>query len=140
VPRFDNDVVDRTFAMALRVVRLGRELVKDPVGRILANQVVRSATSVGANIEEAQAAGTRREFARCMTIAKKEARETMYWLRLIAKSELLEEKLLAPLIGECEQILRILYAIVRSTATKPDAPKRRTSQLRTWNSKLALGT
>jgi four helix bundle protein len=102
---------------------MARELGRDAVGRILAGQIVRSACSVGANIEEAQAADTRKEFARCVTIAKKEARETAYWLRVLAEAELLPPERLGLLKSECDEIVRILYAIAK-TARRPAAEAR----------------
>ncbi|MGB9626086.1 MAG: four helix bundle protein [Phycisphaerae bacterium] len=112
--RFKDDIVDRSFAFAVRVVKMARELAAEPVGRIVAGQVVRSASSIGANVEEAQAADTGKEFARCMTIVKKEARETLYWLRLIRETGLLPAERLGRLIEECEAVGRILYAIVKT--------------------------
>jgi four helix bundle protein len=107
------DITARTEFLAVRVVHMARELAKDPIGRILVSQVVRSACSIGANVEEAQAADTRKEFARSLGIAKKEARETSYWLRVIGKAGLLPAARLAPLEVECDEVIRIRYAIVK---------------------------
>jgi len=87
----------------------------DPVARRLADQVLRSATSIGANVEEAHGSETRREFARGMTIAKKEARETFYWLTLISKSGLLNGRSIDAMLKESDELLRILSVIVRKT-------------------------
>src|SRR3989344_7373777 len=80
------DIRQRTFKFGLRVIAFCKELSKNEVNRILVNQVLRSGTSIGANLEEALGAHTRKEFINCTNIAKKEARETVYWLKLIAES------------------------------------------------------
>src|SRR3989344_4057216 len=80
------DIRERTFKFGLRVIALCKELPRSDVNRILVNQILRSGTSIGANLEEAMGAHTRKEFTNCTNIAKKEARETIYWLKLIAES------------------------------------------------------
>lgn len=73
---------DRTYRFALRIVNLVKVLPESTVGRRLGDQVLRSGTSIGANVEEAIGAATPRDFAYRMGIAWREARETRYWLRL----------------------------------------------------------
>lgn len=75
------DISERVFKFAIRVLQLTVKLSKNQINFPLINQIVRSATSIGANIEEAKGAHTKADFGYCMNIAKKEARETMYWLR-----------------------------------------------------------
>ena len=77
-------ITDRTFDFSIRVVNLCRVLAKDPIDRIMGTQLLRSGTSIGANIEEAQAAHGKAEFVSKSGISLKEARETHYWLRLVA--------------------------------------------------------
>src|SRR3989344_8698438 len=77
------NINQRTFRFAVRVINLCKALPKDEINRILINQVVRSVTSIGANLEEATGAHTRPVFINCTNIARREARETDYWLRLI---------------------------------------------------------
>ncbi len=79
---------ERTYRFALRSVGLAKELARSNVGAVLGRQVLRSSTSVGANVEEAFRASSRREFTRIMSIAQREACETHYWLRLIKDSAL----------------------------------------------------
>ena len=110
------DITDRTFSFALRVVRLCQKLDEKPgTGRSLAKQLLRSGTSIGANVEEAQAAQSRADFVCKLSIALKETRETHYWLRLLTESEILKRELLAPITKESEELAKILGAIVRST-------------------------
>lgn len=93
------DIERRTFEFALRIVKVCTALDAQPgVGRTLNKQLLPCGTSVGANVTEAQAAQSRPDFISKMNIALKEARESLYWLRLVAASALLPEPQLAPLI------------------------------------------
>lgn len=87
--------------------------------RQLATQVLRSATSVGANVEEAKAAFTRREFACKYSLVLREARETLYWLRLIAATDLAPSPLAAPLIAEANELVPIFTVAARRAARQP---------------------
>ncbi len=78
----ENLVVDKTYAFASRIIKLYRYLTQEQREYVLSKQVLRSGTSVGANVEEAVAAASRADFIHKLTIAAKEARETAYWLRL----------------------------------------------------------
>jgi four helix bundle protein len=110
------DIRMRTFAFAIQIVHLYKELDESPgARRTLGRQLIRSGTAIGANLEEAQAGYSRAEFAAKCSIALKEARETAYWLRLIAETEPLFAPRFAGLLSECEEIKRILGAIVVAT-------------------------
>ena len=81
------DLCERTFQFALRIVNLCQELSRNSgVARTMANQLLRSGTSVGANVEEGQAAQTEAGFVSKYSIARKEARETHYWLKPLVRS------------------------------------------------------
>ncbi|HKB04267.1 MAG TPA: four helix bundle protein [Gemmataceae bacterium] len=108
------DLMDRTFAFAVRVTRCCRTLTKDPVNRILGTQLLRAATSVGAMVEEARAGESRKDFISKNAIALKEARETNYWLRLVAASDPKLANRLQDLIQESKEIRDILGAVVRT--------------------------
>lgn len=108
------DIRGRSYDFALRIVRLCRSLGEDLVGRVLMNQVLRSGTSVGANIEEAQGAQSKRDFVAKMSIARKEALETNYWLRLLKDAEIVCSDQMEAIIDESDQIARILTSIVKS--------------------------
>ena len=106
------DIEQRTFAFALRVIRLCRHIDDTPgVGRTLGKQLLRAGTSIGANVEEAHAAYSRAEFVVKITIGLKEARETRYGLRLFIESGLVPQALLEPLLTEATEIMKILGAI-----------------------------
>ena len=86
------DIVKRTFAFALCIVRFCKHLAQKPgCERILCLQPLKCGTSIGANVEEAQAGQSKADFISKIAIALKEARETRYWLRLIAESEVIEK-------------------------------------------------
>lgn len=108
------DLPERTFEFARRVVTLCRTLDQTPgVSRTLANQLLRSGTSIGANVEEGQGSQSRADFIAKYSIACKEARETHYWLRLLAACEIVQKSQLDDLIEEVNQIVAILTSIIK---------------------------
>ncbi len=107
------DITHRSFGFAKRIVRLVNALPRTVAGNVIARQLMRSGTSVGANIEEAQAASSAKEFTRRMEIAQSEAREVLYWLRLIAECELVSTVRLADLIREADELVRIITTIAK---------------------------
>jgi four helix bundle protein len=108
------DICERSFDFALDAIRLYQSMqeIRDGAAWIIGKQYVRSATSVGANIEEAQAAETKADFIHKYSIARKEARESLYWLRLLHKSGILSEERLTPVMSETHEIIAILTAII----------------------------
>ena len=109
------DIRERTFAFACRVARLCLNLETKPGSRRIVEQLLRSGTAVGANLEEAKAGSSKRDFIRYVEISLREARETVYWLRLFIALQLGPQHELRDLRGEAEQIARILGAIVVSS-------------------------
>ena len=112
-----NDITERTFNFALRVIKLCQFLNEKYSSEksILAKQLLRSGISIGANVEEAQAGQSRSDFIHKMAIALKEARETNYWLRLLEASGILPKEKLAELIKESDEIKKILGSIIVSS-------------------------
>lgn len=109
------DIKERTFAFALEIVRLCQRLEKrSDVSRTLAKQLLRSGTSIGANVEEAQAGQSMADFVSKYTVALKEARETIYWLRLFRASDSSKADQLDALIQEADELSRIIGSIVVS--------------------------
>ncbi len=108
------DIRDRVFQYALRAIKLYRatQARRDPAARTLGKQYLRSATSIGANIEEAQSGESRADFIHKYCIAQKEARESLYWLRLISDSGVLRKTQLDPLIMETNEIVSVITAII----------------------------
>lgn len=109
------DIKERAFEFAVRVLKLTEYLSRNPINNTLVNQIIRSATSIGANIEEALGAHTKSDFAHCMNISKKEARETLYWLKMIREFNIGIAKRLGLLLMENEEIVKILTSIVKKT-------------------------
>lgn len=110
-----NVLVEKSYAFALRIVKLYQYLCKEKKEYHLSTQVLRSGTSIGANIEEGQSGQSKRDFIAKYQIAYKEARETHYWLRLLKDSELLEERLANSLLNDCEEVIRLLVSILKSS-------------------------
>src|SRR5258708_21913183 len=110
------DIRERAFEFALRVIKLCQHLDRKPgVPRSLSYQLLKAGTSVGANIEEAQAGQSRPDFISKDSIALKEARECHYWLRLLIAAEIMPEKRVAELRDEADELKRILGSIVVRT-------------------------
>lgn len=110
------DIRERPFAFAARIVRLCQVLDEKPgVARTLANQLLRAGTSIGANIEEAHGSQSRADFVAKMSISCQEARETHYWFRLLAKTEILNNSRLSSLTDEADQLIAILTTIVKNS-------------------------
>ena len=109
-------IQDKSYAFALRAIALAKWL-KEQKEFEIAGQVLRSGTSIGANVEEALAGISRADFIAKMSIASKEARETRYWLRLLRDSKTVPELKINPLENECLELIRILTAIVKTSQT-----------------------
>ena len=110
------DIQERTFKFSIRIVKLCKFLrEKGGTGYDLSKQLIRSGTSIGANVEEAKEAESKADFIHKLKIALKEARETKYWLKLlIATEEKLENRLL-PLLNESNELIAILVTIIKNT-------------------------
>lgn len=116
----DSIVKQKSYAFALAVTRLCTRL-KQQKQFELASQLLRCGTSIGANVEEALAAYSRREFAAKMAIASKEAREANYWLRLLIDAGILAGDDGKELLGQSEELVRMLTSIVKTTMSNKDA-------------------
>ncbi|WP_096597971.1 four helix bundle protein [Calothrix sp. NIES-2100] len=112
-------IPDRAFEFAVRITMLCSYLDKQPgTPRLLAAQLFRAGTSIGANIEESQSAESDRDFISKQSIALKEAKETRYWLRLLIKSEMMTEAQVKNLLDECEQLIKIIAKSIVTTKGK----------------------
>jgi four helix bundle protein len=109
------DIRERTFDFALRIVKLCQQLDSQPgVARTLGRQLLKSGTSVGANMEEAQAGQSKLDFISKNAIALKEARETVFWLRLLAAAKIIAPGRLSKLQAEAEELAKIIGSIIVS--------------------------
>lgn len=123
IHRESQDIGKRAYQYALRAIEVYRYLQKrrDGAGWILGKQYLRAATSIGANIEEAQASESRADFIHKMGIAQKEVRESLYWLRLIVDSHAVSSTLLTALIQETDELVAVITAIVVNTKSRKAA-------------------
>src|SRR5687767_300319 len=109
-------IYERAFQFACRILRMDRTLARDRrVNRNAMNQLVRSSSSVGSNLEEARGAHSKADFHAKVRIALKEARESHYWLRLLRESGSVRASRVAPLAQEANEIVAILTTIAKKT-------------------------
>lgn len=109
-----HDIRERTFIFATRIVTLCGELDDLPgAARLLAAQLLRSGTAIGAQVEEAHGSHGKPDFIAKMSVATKEARETNYWLRLLSATELIRSEDLVEITDESTQLIAILTTIVK---------------------------
>ena len=109
----ENDILKLSYAFSLRIIELYKTLI-DEKEYIISKQLLRSATSIGANVFEASAAVSKRDFASKMSIASKEARESYYWLKLLEDSKLSKVDLKS-YVNDVKSIINVLTAIVKTT-------------------------
>ena len=119
-----NEIVKLSIKFSLQVIEVYRQLEKDSVGRILGKQFLRSGTSIGANIHEAQGAQSKADFIAKMSIAHKEARETAYWVTLFNESQILSSEIINTLTTETNQIIKILSSILITAKRNQQQRKR----------------
>jgi len=114
----DNPLEEKSKTFAIRIVKLHRHL-KAKGEMVMSKQVLRSGTSIGANIAEAQYAQSRADFTTKLTIALKEAAETRYWIDLLLATEYLEDnQAIQSLLSECTELIRILVASTKTAQGK----------------------
>jgi len=109
----ENIIVTKSFDFALTIIELYKQMIEQKEF-VLSKQLLRSGTSIGANIQEATAAISKKDFTAKMSIASKEARETKYWLLLLDRSKLVDLDF-SKLIDEADQLINILTAIVKTS-------------------------
>ncbi len=125
---------EKSFAFAVRAVKLYRYLCEDRKEYVLSKQLLRSGTSIGANVHEALQGQSKRDYLSKMSIALKEANETLYWIRLLRATELLDKKQNNSIYADCNELISILVAIVKTT--KRNLGEANEKQLSTLNSQL----
>ena len=113
----ENIIIDKIFEFSLRIIELYNYLTIEKKEYILSKQLLKSATSIGANVEEATAAQSRKDFLSKMSIASKEARETTYWLRLLMKSNYITDNCI---LNNSIEIKRIITFVVKTTLAQKD--------------------
>lgn len=111
----ENIVKDKSFGFAIRIVRLYQFLVSDKKEYVLSKQLLRSGTSVGAMVREAEHAETKKDFVHKMAIAQKEINESIYWLELLKETDYLSEVEFESLNFDAVEILKLLTSIIKRT-------------------------
>lgn len=109
----DNVIVEKTKAFALRIIKLYRYLREEKNEHVLSKQVLKSGTSIGANVKEAVRGQTKADFYAKMNIALKEASETEYWLELLVGSQLIELAHYSDIYEDCQEIIKLLVSITK---------------------------
>ena len=110
----ENLLIDKSIAFAARIVKLNQYLTKNKKETVISKQIIRSGTSIGANVNEANYGQSKADFVSKMHIALKETAETEYWLRLLILSEYISEKEGESLLNDCLEIKRILVATLNT--------------------------
>lgn len=116
----DNVIKDKSYRFGLNVIKICKTLDRNTVSSVLIRQLIRSGTSIGANVEEAIGGVSKKDFVHKMSISYKEARESNYWLRLMRDSKLLEAKVVDELIGQSDELAKILFVIIRNSRNNAD--------------------
>ncbi|WP_244834511.1 four helix bundle protein [Clostridium sp. BJN0001] len=111
----NNIIIKKSFGFALSIIKFTEYLKSEKKQYVIADQLLRSGTSIGANVKESINAISRADFRHKMSIALKEADETEYWLSLILYSNILNEDKLQIMINECKEICRVLNSIVKNS-------------------------
>ncbi|HHU96044.1 MAG: four helix bundle protein [Bacteroidota bacterium] len=111
----ENVVKDKSFDFAVRIVNLYKHLSQEKKEFVLSKQLLRSGTSIGANVEEAIGGISKADFRAKLSIAYKEARETVYWLRLLHTTEYLNDKEFESVFYDADELCRLLFTIIKSS-------------------------
>ena len=110
----ENILIDKSITFAARIIKLHDFLIKNKKGQTIARQIIRSGTSIGANINEANYGHSPADFIAKMHIALKETAETEYWIKLLHMSEYMDDKMSQSLLDDCLEIKRILIASINT--------------------------
>ena len=108
------DLRERTFLFGRRILEIAAKLPRSPECDVIRTQMVKAGTSVGANVEEADGASSKRDFRNKISIARKEAKETRFWLRLISGKYIAEDEVAAD-THEAQELIRIMSSILEKT-------------------------
>lgn len=114
----ENIIQIKTFQFAVRIINFCKFLTIDKKEYIISKQILRSGTSIGANIEEAIGGQSKRDFINKVSIAYKESRETRYWLRLLKETNYIDDKMFCSINNDCEEIIKIITSIQKTSKTK----------------------
>jgi four helix bundle protein len=111
----ENIIVSKSFDFAVKIVKFSFQMQHEKKEFVISRQLLKSGTSIGANIEESQGAISKAEFIAKLQISLKEAKEAKYWLRLIQASDIYSNPILKELTNECGELIVILTSILKSS-------------------------
>ena len=123
-----NITQEKSFDFAVRVVKLYRYLCEEKKEYVLSKQLLRSGTSIGANVEEALQAQSKRDFLNKTNIALKEANESLYWIRLLFVTEYLDEKQAESITADCRELIALLVSTVKTTKSNLEKESKKRSK------------
>lgn len=110
----ENILIDKSITFAARIIKLSQHLHNGKKETIISKQIIRSGTSIGANINEANYGQSKADFISKMHIALKETAETEYWIRLLHKAEYIDDKMCNSLLNDCLELKRILISSINT--------------------------
>lgn len=114
----ENVIEEKSFKFAIRIVNLYKFLCKEKQEYILSKQLLRSGTSIGANVREAEKGQSKADFGAKMTIALKEANETAYWLQLLSATDYITISQAESILADCEELIKLLVSITKTIYKK----------------------
>lgn len=115
IEKKENIVMNKSYAFALRIIKLYKHLIAEQKEYVLSKQILRSGIAIGALIKEAEHAQSKADFVNKMNIALKEANETEYWLMLLKDSDYIDEKSFTSIHTDSVELIKLLSSIVKST-------------------------
>lgn len=111
-----NNVIQiKSYNFALRIIKLHKHLIMTHKKYDLSRQILRSGTSIGANVEEAIGGTTKKDFKHKLSISYREARESHYWIRLLRDSDYISQNVALSLLKDCDELLKIIGSIIKTT-------------------------
>jgi len=117
----NNIIVEKSYAFAIRVVNCYKYLYTEKKEFVLSKQLLRSGTSIGANVEEAIGGQSRKDFFAKLSLAYKEARETNYWLRILRDTQFIDNKIAESLLSDNEELLKLIGSIIKTMKQKDNS-------------------
>ncbi|MEP7319427.1 MAG: four helix bundle protein [Panacibacter sp.] len=118
IMKSDSIIQKKSYAFALEIIRLYKILISEKKEFVLSKQLLRSGSSIGANVNEALSGESKKDFIHKLSIALKEAKETSYWLNLLKDSEYLSGEAFIGIISSCNELIKILSSIILTTKEK----------------------
>lgn len=118
-------IEQKSFRFAVRIINLYKFLQENAKEYVLSKQVLRSGTSIGANVSEALSSESTSDFIHKLGIAAKEVRETSYWLRLLSETKFIDEKSFSSIHEECKELLKIINSIILTTKQKQENKRKK---------------